>query len=278
MKSVLTLFGRPIFLVLVLLYSQIATTSAKDRVSEEFHQSYPLAANGELKLDNVNGRVHITTWDRAEIKVEAIKRADNQTDLDSLKIEISSKPSRVRIHTIYPKWKSSEWRKSNSASVDYEITVPAQASLDNIEAVNGDVDIEGVRGNVNASTVNGRLKVNGLSSDSRLESVNGVVEAVFEKFDGVKTVALKSVNGKLELSLPANVSAEVSAKTLNGSIHADSELTLTKKWPVGSTLHGTFGNGGSKIKLETVNGPIRVHRSGVASSSNEDAPGAAPVA
>ena len=244
---------------LLVLGFQIGVSLAKEQ--EEFHQTYALNENGQVRLDNVNGKVVITAWDHPEIKVDALKRADNQADLDALKIEITSKPGKIKIHTVYPKWKASQWRKSNSATVDYEIKVPAQAVLDDIQSVNGDVDIEGVRGHVNASTVNGRLTAKGLNSDSRLESVNGTVEATFEKLDNAKTVSLKSVNGKLKLMLPTEANAEVSANTLNGGIHADSALTVKKRWPVGTDLNGTLGKGGTKIKLETVNGGIQVHRS-----------------
>ena len=36
--------------------------------TEEFHQTYPLAAGGRVSLSNINGRVKITGWDRDEVK------------------------------------------------------------------------------------------------------------------------------------------------------------------------------------------------------------------
>jgi len=37
---------------------------AADEVREEFHQTYPLNKQGKVHLENVNGNVHIVTWDR----------------------------------------------------------------------------------------------------------------------------------------------------------------------------------------------------------------------
>src|SRR5258706_20982 len=44
-------------------------------VTEEFHQTYALAADGRVELDNINGAVHISSWDRNEVKVDAVKYA-----------------------------------------------------------------------------------------------------------------------------------------------------------------------------------------------------------
>ena len=44
--------------------------------TEEFHQSYPISANGQIELRNINGPVEIKAWDRNEVKVDAIKRLE----------------------------------------------------------------------------------------------------------------------------------------------------------------------------------------------------------
>ncbi len=43
--------------------------------TEEFHQTYPLSAEGRIERDNINGAVHISSWDRNEVKVDAVKYA-----------------------------------------------------------------------------------------------------------------------------------------------------------------------------------------------------------
>ncbi len=237
-------------------------------VREEFDQTYPLAVNGQVRLDNVNGRVHVTAWDRADIQVHALKRADSQQDLQAIKIEIDSKPDSIRIHTKFPDRKGI-WRKGTSGSVDYELKVPVQATLADVKTVNGSMEVEGVRGPVRASTVNGRVAVKGLAADSRLETVNGAVDADFESLEGVKSVSVKTVNGGVDLLLPVNAHADVSAKTVNGGLHSMAGLTVKKHWPIGSSLSGKLGNGGARVSAETVNGGIRFHQAAAASGSAE---------
>ena len=72
---------------------------AANEVREEFHQTYPLDNAGKVQLENVNGNVRIVTWDREEIKVDAIKRAKKQEHLDAVKIEVDAKADRIRIKT-----------------------------------------------------------------------------------------------------------------------------------------------------------------------------------
>jgi hypothetical protein len=259
MKTTMAIWGRLAIAGLLCAGLQTGVTRAKDQVQEEFHQTYPLNAEGQLQLDNVNGKVRITTWDRAEVKVDAVKRADTQEYLDELKIEIEAQPDRVRIHTKQPDSKQGGRGIGHSGSVDYEITVPTQARLKDVQTVNGTLEAEGVRGAVHASTVNGRLTVKGLAADTELESVNGAVEASFDQLTGVKVVSTKTVNGKVDLTLPANADADVSAKTVNGSIHAGRGLTVKRNWPIGSELHGTLGKGGTRVKAEAVNGSIRIN-------------------
>ena len=47
-----------------------------------------LAKNGHFSLDNTNGRVEVTGWDEAQVKIEATKRAGSEHALEQLKIEI----------------------------------------------------------------------------------------------------------------------------------------------------------------------------------------------
>jgi DUF4097 and DUF4098 domain-containing protein YvlB len=233
--------------------------AAREEFTEKFEQTYALAADGRLSIDNVNGPIRIATWDNAEVKVEAVKRSSVQEHLQEVKIEIESKPDRLTIHTRFPQSKSHWWGKSaqDSTSVDYILTVPRSVRLDRISDVNGKVEIDGVKGPVKASTVNGALSVKGLAANAELSTVNGVVKASFVSLESVKSVSVSSVNGAVELGLPESANADISASTVNGSIGGD--LKAKKHWPVGSELKTTLGQGGAKLKASTVNGGVRIH-------------------
>ena len=230
---------------------------AAEEVCEEFHQTYPLNQQGRVQLENVNGNVHIATWDREEIKVDAIKHAKKQEHLDEVKIDVDTKADRIRIKTKYPDAKAKR-NKNNSTSVEYTLTVPRQSRLDQISTVNGGVEIENVSGDVEASSVNGNVTARGLTGDVALSTVNGAVKANFTEVK--KAVSLKSVNGGVSIALPPEANADVSAHTLNGGIQSDFSLQVKRHFPVGQNLDGKLGGGGPPIKMSSVNGGIHIDR------------------
>src|ERR1700757_1739856 len=87
------------------LFPLTLVAHASDRrgsLTEEFHQTYGITADGRVELDNINGDVHISTWDRNEVKVDAVKYADSKEKLEEAKIEIDSGKEYVSIRTKYP--------------------------------------------------------------------------------------------------------------------------------------------------------------------------------
>src|SRR6266550_5937676 len=62
----------------------------REEVREEFHQAYPLAANGRVSLENMNGNLRITVADNNEVQVNAVKRAYNPQRLAEAKIEVTA--------------------------------------------------------------------------------------------------------------------------------------------------------------------------------------------
>lgn len=229
-------------------------------LTEEFHQTYALAADGRVELDNINGAVHISTWDRNEVKVDAIKSADRKEKLDEAKIEIEASKDRLSIRTHYPEhdhtfnWGSHD----NPASVKYTLTVPRAVRLDEINLINGSLDITGVTGEVRASCINGRLEAHNLAGRAHLSTINGRLEARFDQLAG-SSIELNSVNGSLELTIPSDSKAEIEASTVSGGIDNDFGLHVNHHRFVGHDLRGELGAGGTRIKLESVNGRIEVH-------------------
>jgi DUF4097 and DUF4098 domain-containing protein YvlB len=234
-----------------------AQASNRGDVTEEFHHTYPISANGRVELDNINGDVHITGWDRNEVKVDAVKYAGSKDQLDDAKIEVNAGSDYVSIHTEYRSRNHYFGTNHDSASVEYTLTVPRGARLDEIKLVNGPLDIQGVAGEVHASCVNGRIKAEGLRGRTEISSVNGRMELRFDQLS-TSRIELSSVNGSIDLVLPSDATAEVEASTVSGGIENDFGLRSSHHW-VGHNLRGELGGGGgARIKLSNVNGRIEI--------------------
>jgi DUF4097 and DUF4098 domain-containing protein YvlB len=233
-----------------------ARDNNEGRVTEEFHHTYPLSADGRINLQNINGAVHITVWDQNEVKVDALKLADNDTELKNTEIRINASANSISIETHYAK--ENDWGGHHDfASVEYTLKVPRKAMLGEIKLVNGSLDVAGVQGEVRASCVNGMLTAKQLGGGAKLSTVNGELEAKFDRAAG--EVELSSVNGSIDLTLPSDAKASIEANTVSGGIENDFGLHSDDHRFVGHDLRGELRGGGAQIRLNNVNGAIDIH-------------------
>jgi DUF4097 and DUF4098 domain-containing protein YvlB len=255
--------------LLLILLSMVPGLSAGvpaqsgEEIREEFHQTYPLAANGRISLENVNGFVHINGWDRNEVRVDAVKRAYTRERLQEAQIIVDAGADVVHVRTKYPEenmnfYGDGDRRRNNPATVDYTLSIPRNARVETIEVVNGPIEIEGVTNDVVASSVNGPVRAHGLGGEAKLSTVNGPVEATFERLPDARSVSLNSVNGPLTLTIPSDANAQLRANTLSGRITNDYGLPVNDGQYVGHELSGVLGKGGTRIKLSNVNGSISI--------------------
>ncbi|MBS1794400.1 MAG: DUF4097 family beta strand repeat protein [Acidobacteria bacterium] len=232
--------------------------------TERFEQTYPLSPNGRVSVSNVNGSITIETWDRSEVKLEAVKTADDKNRLADVEIRIDAQKDALSIETDYDNWKRDSgnrgWRNDGKLTVDYRLTVPKGAVLDEIETVNGSVTITNAANRTKASAVNGQVIATNLRGTANLSTVNGTVEASFDELSAASRITLETVNGQVNLTVPSDVNATLRADTVNGSINNDFGLPVRKGQYVGRDLYGRIGSGEVQIRLNSVNGPLNIKR------------------
>lgn len=232
--------------------------SAHADVTEKLTRTYPLPADGIVRLENVNGDITIQAWDRNEVAIEAEKRGRDAEDLQRITIDFDAQPGRVAVKTTLAKtagnWLSG---KGSRAAVTYVVNVPREARLERIVSVNSSILVEGVRGPVELRAVNGSIRASGLARDSRVESVNGSISADFVSLDSVRSVELESVNGRIELTVPKGANARIEARTTNGRTSVEPPIKLSESDR--RRLSGEIGlGGGPLLKAETTNGSVTV--------------------
>ncbi len=228
---------------------------ARAEQTEEFHKTYPLAANGRVELRNINGGIKITGWDRNEVQVDAVKTGDSKQVLDEARIEVNASANSIDIRTRYPD--DNENSRHHAAKVEYTLHVPRTAQLDQIENINGGVSVQGVNGNIHISSVNGEVVAQDAKNDLKLASVNGRVRGIMTTVSPSQNISLDCVNGSVELTLPSHSNVELNASTVHGSISNDFNMPV-KRGFVGNNLQAKLGDGATHAKLNTVNGSIRI--------------------
>lgn len=233
----------------------------------DFEWSGTLNAGQTLWIKNVNGSIHAEPSTGKEVQITAIKTA-RRSDPSEVRIEVSKSSDGIAICTIYPapfgspentceaSDDSHSHTRNNDVSVEYTVHVPAGITF-SANTVNGVIEAIDLKGPVRANTVNGRIRLSTLDR-AQAETVNGSIEARVGSSTWREPLEFQTVNGHIDLSLPENASAEVRASTVNGDIETDFPLMVHGR--IGRHhIEGSIGKGGGSLRLETVNGGIRLH-------------------
>ena len=218
-------------LAALLLLAGCGDMAGFEGVTEEFHNSYNMTQGGHLDLNNRNGSVEITGWDRSSVEVSGTKYAPDSERLKEIKVDIRQDGDRLEIRTQTPE---NKWPSGNYG-VRYRIHVPRQITLDQVETTNGTVTAENLDGGGKIKSTNGKLIGTRLKGDYHLETTNGSVELD----DASGTEHVQTTNGAIRGQLKQG---NIDAHTTNGSI----DLTLMNP------------QSEKPVRLDTTNGSIKL--------------------
>lgn len=241
--------------------------SAAQQQGNEFRWHEAIPAGKVLEIKGVNGNVEATPSSSGEVEVVAVK-SSRRGNAEDVRIEVVRHAEGVTICAVYPSPggrantcepgdRGSMNVRNNDTAVNFTVRVPSGVRF-NGRTVNGNVEANNLTADVDVSTVNGNVEVTttGLAA---AKTVNGSITVEMGRADWNGDMEFKTVNGSIDLSMPASLSAEVEVKTLNGEISSDFPLTVRGTF---SRRHmsGTIGGGGRSLQLETVNGSVNIRR------------------
>jgi DUF4097 and DUF4098 domain-containing protein YvlB len=230
----------------------------KATAADQWSRTFTLADNGQIEVVNVNGRIDVEGVDGATMDVRAeitVRAGTDEAARDLLKqVEIREENTngRVRLETRYPKGLG----RSN-VNVKYTLRVPRAAGVI-VETINGSIVVNQMAGRVRAETTNGGVEGRNLSGGVSASTTNGSVDMAVTALspDGV---TIETTNGSVVFRVPADAKGTISARCVNGGIKV-SDLNVETTESSRRRLDGTLNGGGPAIKLETVNGGIRLSR------------------
>jgi DUF4097 and DUF4098 domain-containing protein YvlB len=131
--------------------------------------------------------------------------------------------------------------------------VPRHAHLESL-LTNGQLSLAGLAGPVQARAINGDIHALKMGGATQLSTVNGRVEANFDRTSPAHAISLSSVNGAIDLTLPAGSDANLEAENRSGGIAST----------VGHVVRTDSGDrllvkgGGPRIRLHNVSGGIAI--------------------
>lgn len=252
-----------------LMLSALAVLAAQPLAAQETRFTKQLSAGSVVEIDNINGSLQIMQGSgrTAEVIVtKTVKKGDGNL----VKAIMEEENGVMRVCTIYLNRdpnrttckgnNSSDSRRGDRFEIElsYVVRLPAGVRI-NAETVNGGVTVNAIDAAATVETVNGDIRVESAIAGS-LTTVNGRITGTFTRATWDGTLNVETVNGSVDLTFPANLSAVVSGETVNGSISSpDFPVTITGKWGPKS-FRGTIGSGGRELNIETVNGSITLRK------------------
>ena len=252
--------SRPPALVLGALALAAATNcavpfQAEPNVEETETFTEPFAAGELFDLRNINGRVVVTSWDRDEAEIVARKVGPSSTALEDIRIEVNRSSRGLQVRTRYPK-RSRMWGQ-RYGSVHYSIRLPESADL-KISTVHGPVEVAEFAGELEAQTVNGPLRLTGHRGSVNAKTVNGRIECELESFGEGESHSLRTVNGRVQLTLGPEARGQVDARAINGRVIMELADLEHLDTPTRRHKRVRVGDGGGECRVRTVNGTIHV--------------------
>ncbi len=215
-------------------------------------QTYKIEPTASISISNGDGSIFVYGSDRAEIIVEATRRAYSQSRLDKIDIAITVQPNSAKVETRFrprPRWSFSD----RSGTVDYIIVIPQTATIRRLEMDTGEMFIKDMRGGpVRGKLKNGLLNIHNCFCDLDLAIGIGALSADFDWWEPRKfSVDARIESAKSRFVFPGEASFHLIAEAENGNI--DNDFTEQEE---------RTGDGTSKIDKvigETPNAEIKIH-------------------
>jgi hypothetical protein len=276
------------FFLLVLPWaaaSLCAQAASAERIVVPFSDA---SKPGLVKASLINGSIAVMGYEGKEVIIETKVRGrvigddDRERELPDKKeskhagmkrltagrggIEVEERNNIVEIRI--PAWK---------ADYDLTIQVPRDTALQLNSVNNGGLRVENVSGDIEVANVNGSITMSRISGAVVAQTVNGDVTAAFVRLDGEKPSSLITLNGDIDITLPASAKATFKLKIDNeGEVYSDFELELRDKTEktvedkrhhgghyqvrIDRTVTGSINGGGREITMKTFNGDILLRK------------------
>ncbi|GAB3722849.1 DUF4097 family beta strand repeat-containing protein [Spirosoma lituiforme] len=132
-----------------------------------------------------------------------------------------------------------------------------QGSLISITNMDGDLEIKTNNASVNLTNVTGPVVAN---------TINGEVKVVYSTLSQEKPTAISTINGALDITLPATAKADLKLRSINGEMYTDFDLGVKtskdgmSKVGGGHDIDGTTNGGGVEMKLNTITSNIYIRK------------------
>jgi hypothetical protein len=266
--------------IAVLLIAFAATAAAQDKVTVPLSDGSQPAT---IKARLISGSITVTVGSGPQVVVQAEPAANSSRE--PLPPTPPPPPGMHRIDGNRYGFNAEEDHNVVTISggvnrMNLTIEVPANSSLELRSVNGGTISVTGVNGNLDVEHTNGSIELKDVSGTVLAHTVNGNVTVGLTRVTADKPMSFSSLNGKVDVTLPADTKARLHLKSTNGEIFSDFDVKMepdTSKPVVedsrgngggrfrirmnrGANIYGSINGGGPEYSFQTMNGTILIHR------------------
>lgn len=237
----------------------------------------PLSRPGEpmsMEISILSANIEVIGEDRKDAQFEVsvldgtrriITPSGTQTlKADAYTVDVEEKDNHISL--------GSDWRANHVKVVAH---IPRHADLELSTVNDGTITVRNITGSLELQNTNGPITATGISGSVIAESVNETINVSFDKLAADSVMSLSTLNGDIELGLPADAGAELQIDSAEGEITSDFEVEVMPTQPVvsrenkkggvevkvESVIIAKINGGGTVFKLKTLNGDIQIRKS-----------------
>jgi hypothetical protein len=237
-------------MILGLLVSQLGFAQQfSEKITKEFTFEKTSSDNA-LLISNISGDVKVVGYEGTKIQVEVTKSIFAKTDArlekgkQELNLGVIDRADTIILYTQQGcnefgyrlknrnnGWRQSGWgydwncrdkdcRPEYDYKLDFTVKVPYGIHLVLSTVNDGDIEVENVRGAVDANNVNGSIRLTNLVREADASTINGDVDVTYTT-NPSKDCRFYSLNGDINAMFQKGLGASVSFESFNGSFYTN---------------------------------------------------------
>ncbi len=236
-----------------------------------------------LKIGLISGSITVKGSAVREVTVEARVRATEDDEEKSerprgLKL-IPNNSTGLTIEEDDNVVSVSTGMRGGSRTVDLTLRVPTNCSMHLSTVNDGNIEVENVNGDLEVNCTNGSVKLTGISGSAVAHALNEDLTATFVKVNPQKSMAFSSLNGKIDVTLPSDLKANVYMKSDQGEIYSDFDMKMLTediapsprvednkgkkgkfRISIEKTVRASINGGGQEFQFTNFNGDIYIRK------------------
>lgn len=234
-----------------------------------------------LKVHLINGSIEVTAGTSGQVVIESSgergqhsRRDDRNAPPGMHRIDVGPQGfSAVEDHnvvTISP-------GLGGFDGISLSIQVPVNTSVALGTVNGGHIDVSGISGDFDVQNVNGPVTLKNVSGAVSASTVNGSLTVGLDRVTPDKPMSFGTLNGKIDVTLPADTKAKLRLKTGNSEIYSDFDVKMDPvavkpliednrghsgrfRIVMDRSVVGSINGGGPEYSFHTFNGTILIHK------------------